>query len=262
MKAKVGIAIVPIALVAASAGTALAEEKVGQASQGQSVGQAQVVQVQPAPPPPAEMAPSYTRSPMRAPWNAFEIGVNTGYTQGFGDIADGLPVGDVADAGIGVGLDLAYRATPGFSLGFSGQFQEFDPDTRLKTGANARGVTGTIVGSFHLSPYQRVDPVLSLGTGYRMLWAMPRGPNNDVMTHGFQLARLNAALDIRVSDDVALGPMVGADLNLFVWRNPEGSVGNQEIDDKSVNTFIYAGVQGRFDVGGTREAKIRQIGSR
>ena len=61
---------------------------------------------------------------------------------------------------------------------------------------------------------------------------------------------------------VAIGPLVGADLNMFVWRNPEGAVGNIELADKRVNTYIFAGVQGRFDLGGARDAKLEQVTAR
>lgn len=262
MKAKVGIAIAPFALAAASSGTALAEEKLAQPeAQLAQVGttqtettQIEVTQV--------ETTPSYMRAPMRAPRNAFEIGVNTGYTQGFGNISNGTSVGNVAGAGLGVGLDLGYRATPQFSIGLAGQYQEFNPDNELKSGTNVRGLTGTLQATVHFSPFERVDPFLTLGTGYRMLWEVPPGSNNNTLTHGFQLAKANVGLDFRVNDSIALGPMIGADLNMFVWTNPEGPRGNQQIDDVGLNTYIYAGLAGRFDIGGQREARIREIGSR
>jgi len=36
---------------------------------------------------------------------------------------------------------------------------------------------------------------------------------------------------------------------------PEGAAGDQEISDKRVVPFIYAGLQGRFDLLGTRERR-------
>lgn len=240
MKAHVGIAIAIAtgALTTALAGTALAQQQ------------------------DYETTPQYSRSPVRAPRGAFEIGVNTGYTQGFGNIAQGERVGRSADAGAGVGLNLAYRATPAFSIGVTGQGQQFNADGRLGSGARVRGLATSVDATVHFAPYQRIDPFLSLGTGYRLLWTAPRGADNNELTHGFQLARVNVGLDVRVHDSVALGPMIGADLNMFVWRNPEGRVGNERIDDLGVNTFIYGGLQGRFDVGGRREAQIREVSRR
>lgn len=243
MRAKYGIAIACAALAAATAGTAFA----------------QTVTVTPGQ---EEMRPSYMRAPVRAPQNALEIGVNTAYTQGFGDIARGSRIGSTADAGLGLGLNLEYRATPHFSIGAAGQYQAFTPDDRLRDDTNIMGATAGLQATVHFLPFQRVDPMISLGTGYRLLWERPPGAGNDVLTHGFQLAKLNAGLDIRVSDSVAVGPMIGADLNMFVWRNPEGAAGNDQIDDLGVSTFVYAGVQGRFDVGGQRVAQVRAVGQR
>ncbi|MCC6555535.1 MAG: hypothetical protein IT372_21450 [Polyangiaceae bacterium] len=238
MKAHVGIAIATGALATALAAPALAQQQQ------------------------YETTPQYMRAPLRAPSEAFELGINTGYTQGFGDIESGQSVGSEADAGLGVGLDLGFRARPEISVGITGQYQEFNPDNSLGNGANARGLTAGLGATFHIAPYDRVNPFVTLGTGYRLLWTMPVGPANDALTHGFQLAKLNLGLDWRVSDDVALGPMVGADLNMFLWRNPEGERGNYAIDDVSVNTFLYGGVQGRFDVGGTRTTQIREVARR
>lgn len=239
MKAHFGIAIATGALATTLAGTVLAQQES------------------------YETAPSYMRAPVRAPRNALEIGVNTGYTQGFGNVASGESVGSTADAGLGVGLNLAYRASPGFSIGAVGQYQEFTPDDALGSDANVRGLAAGVDATFHFAPYERVDPFLSLGSGYRLLWTAPSGPDNNVLTHGFELARVNLGLDVRISQDIAVGPMIGADLNMFVWRNPEGSPGDEQIDDRRLHTFIYGGVQGRFDVGGRRETLIREeVGSR
>jgi hypothetical protein len=241
MRAKHGFAIASGALALACAGTALAQQTVTQQE--------------------AMEAPTYMRAPLRAPNNAFEINVNTGYTQGFGDIMPGQEIGDVADAGLGIGLDLGYRATPGFSISASAQYQEFDPDNSLKSTAT-RGMTAGLTATWHLAPYHRVDPNLSLGTGYRLFWEVPDGPNNNLLTHGFQLVKGSLGLDVRLNDSVAIGPMVGADLTLFLWQNPEGPAGNREIDDPRVSTFVYAGLQGRFDIGGQRSAQIQEISER
>lgn len=119
-------------------------------------------------------------------------------------------------------------------------------------------------GKLHVRPYDRIDPWVGLGTGYRMLWIVPEGPGNNVLHHGLELVRAKVGLDIRVSRDVALGPVIGGGVNLFLWRNPEGPVGNTVIPDKKVSTFLFAGVQGRFDIGGQRVERTStvQIGQR
>ena len=68
---------------------------------------------------------------------------------------------------------------------------------------------------------------LSFGAGYRFLSEEPAGPNNNLLVHGFQLARAKVGIDVRVSDSVAIAPTLGGDVDMFLWRNPEGRVGNQ-----------------------------------
>jgi hypothetical protein len=43
---------------------------------------------------------------------------------------------------------------------------------------------------------------------------------------------------------------VGADLNLFVWQTQNGVTSN--LLSPRFGTFLFAGVQGRFDVAGQR----------
>lgn len=207
-----------------------------------------------------------TPRPLTAPKEAFELDVNTGYAQGFGAISGrrGGAVADVARGGVGVGLGLGYRATPELAFGLTGQYQELAPAATQAIGTRVRGAAIGLEGKVHLQPYERVDPWLSLGAGYRMLWIAPEGPGNNLLQHGFQLARAQVGLDVRVSPDVALGPVVGGDVNLFTQRNPEGPEGDSMIREKRVSTFLFGGVQGRFDLGGNRVEKTGtiQLGSR
>ncbi|EYF08580.1 outer membrane beta-barrel protein [Chondromyces apiculatus] len=241
MNARYGIALASAALTVAAATTALAQ------------------------PISEEIRPSYLRSPVRAPVNAAEFGLDLGYTQGFGNLNTGRTVSDTAGPGFALGLNLGYRVAPAFGFGVYGQYQNFAPTlstspTTASGDANVLGMAAGLQGTFHLLPFQRIDPYLTLGAGYRALWEIPEGGVNDnVMTHGFEVAKLNLGLDIRLSDSVALGPMVGADMTMFLWRNPEGAVGDTPIDNPSLSTFVYAGMQGRFDVGGYRSAQYTAI---
>ena len=232
-----GIGAISVAVACSIAGTASAQEALGSAPR-----------------------------PLGAPTDAFEIDVNTGYTQGVGAISGrrGGAIADVARGGIGVGLGLGYRATPELAVGVTGQYQELAPAATQAVGTRVRGTAIGLEGKVHFLPYERVDPWLSLGAGYRLLWTAPPGPGNNVLQHGFQLAHGQLGLDVRVSPDIALGPVIGGDVNLFTARNPEGPGGDTVIPDRKVSTFLFAGVQGRFDVGGSRAAKTGtvQVGSR
>jgi outer membrane protein OmpA-like peptidoglycan-associated protein len=199
----------------------------------------------------SDLGPEAAPTPrMLAPKEAHEIGVEAGYTQPFGSIDSEQSVSHIAHAGGAVGLSYSYRFVPRFSLGVTGQFHESSPDDALGADAAVRGVAFGIFGTYHFSPFRRFDPYASLGTGYRMLFIAPPGTNNNHMIHGLELGRFTAGLDMRITPDVALGPMAGADVNLFLWDRQQAVGGNVDLTGVRPNTFVFAGVGGRFDLGG------------
>jgi outer membrane protein OmpA-like peptidoglycan-associated protein len=191
------------------------------------------------------------RGIVRAPKKALEIGVEGGYTQPFGKLNDGRNIGDLADAGGAVGLSVGYRFNPHWSLGVTGQFHDSSADANLGSGADVRGLAAGLLGTLHILPYSRVDPYVAVGTGYRVMWVAPQNADND-MIHGLELGRAILGVDFRVSKDVAVGPMIGADVDMFLWDNPESTEGNVAIDSPRPTTFVFAGAAARFDLGGRR----------
>jgi hypothetical protein len=201
------------------------------------------------------------RRPMAAPTQAFELRLAGVYTQGFGNFSPNLGLPSVAGAGVGGNLDLAYRMTPHASVGVSGQYAEFSSENN----AAARGVVGNIGITYHGAPYQRADPWLRFGAGYRLLWSvhpfenLAEGPT--VLVHGFELGALNLGYDLRLSEGVAIAPMIGVDLNLFIWDRVAGV--SHALSSAQVGTFVFAGVQARFDAGsssGSRMASTSEPG--
>jgi peptidoglycan-associated lipoprotein len=176
-----------------------------------------------------------------APSSALELSVATGYTQGFGELRGNTNMNDVATNGIGFDLGVGYRLSPRWSLGVAGQYHElYAPHAH-----SARGMTTGIAATYHFDPESGLDPWLEVGTGYRLLWQQASaGPN--VLTHGLQLARARAGLDFRIAPEVAIAPVVGADLNIFLWQDAGTSTA---IADPRLNTFVFAGLAGRFDMG-------------
>lgn len=192
---------------------------------------------------------SYLEQRVPAPSNALELKVGTGYAQGFGNLAPGRGIDNVAGAGFAASADVDYRLSRPWSLGVEGQFQEFDNAQN----SSSRGLAANVGATYHFDPVLRGDPWARLGTGYRWLWENdPTGsPGLTVLRHGFELLAAKVGYDVRVSEDIALAPVVGADLNLFVWEDPSNG-GNRALSSGQVGTFLYAGLQGRFDLGGTR----------
>lgn len=219
MDARCAVAVATLALIAASATTARAQET---------------------------EQPSYFKTHMKVPTNALETTVSTGYTQGFGMVAPGAGIGDIAQAGMGVELGLKYRIDPWWAIGINGNYQELHGTTV----AAARGVTGGIDVTYHAMPGIRVDPWLQAGVGYRMLWQNNDNPRPNVFTHGFELLKVEVGVDWRVSPAVALGPVIGADLNMFLWQDVAGG-GANAMPSATLNTFVWAGLQGRFDINPT-----------
>jgi hypothetical protein len=190
---------------------------------------------------------TYFQQGVPAPSQAFEATVGTGYTQGFGMLRSGVGMPQVSKEGIGVDVSGGYRIDPHWAVSLGGQYTEL----RAENADAARGGTATIAAQYHIDPNTRLDPWVELGSGYRLLAQVTPGGNADtVYNHGFQLARVRAGLDLRLSPDIAVAPVIGADATLFLWQDVGGN--NTAIADPAVSTFVFAGVQGRLDVGGNK----------
>lgn len=197
-----------------------------------------------------EQGKSYLAEHVGAPSDAFELKVGSGYTQGFGNIAPGRGTADVAGPGVGVSVDFDYRMSRPWSIGVEGQYQAFTSEQN----SGAQGVAANFGATYHFSPVLRGDPWVRLGTGYRGIWETnPTGSaaGTTVSRHGFELLAAKIGYDIRVSEDVALAPVIGGDLNVFTFEDASNSGGNN-LSSGQVASFIYAGLQGRFDIGGDR----------
>jgi hypothetical protein len=207
-----------------------------------------------AQPPEREGVPA----PLRAPVKAFELGADLGYTQGFGSLMGARSVRDLAGAGLAVGVSLGYRPNPLFSIAATGQFQGYNANADLPMGTVARGVSAGVDATFHFAPYDRADPWISTGGGVRAMWEVPAAPLPNAVTTGFEVARMAFGMDLRPSENIAVAPTIGAGLDTFVWQSspgamapPPGSIG--------VSAFVFAGVRGRFDVGGARQNPPRRL---
>jgi outer membrane protein OmpA-like peptidoglycan-associated protein len=198
-----------------------------------------------------ERTPQYGQAPVRAPKKALEIGVSTGFTQPFGDIGNDRPIGEVVNGGVGFGLDLSYRIDPRWSIGWHGGWHESAVDDEAANTTSVRGGTAGIHATYHVAPYERIDPYLSLGTGYRMLWQNQEGAGRDRFVHGLQLGHARIGVDVRATEDFAIGPYVGADVNLFLMEDSDRS-GGHEMPNKDLSSFVSAGIAARFDLGGAR----------
>ncbi len=102
----------------------------------------------------------YMEQHVRAPSDAFELKVGTGYTQGFGNVAPGRPIDDVAGAGIGASADVDYRINIPWSIGVEGQYQEFSSAQNT----SSRGLAVNLGATYHFMPVLHGDPWLRFST--------------------------------------------------------------------------------------------------
>lgn len=177
-----------------------------------------------------------------APARAFEVTLGSGYTQGFGMLQSGVGMPSVATPGLLVDGSAGYRLSPKWSFAATGQFQELTAE-RATT---ARGLTAGAAAAYHFAPYRTMDPWVQLGTGYRMLWEAQHGTAT-TLTHGLELGKAVAGVDFHMVDGAAIGPVVGADLDLFLWQDHGGT---SAIRDPRLSTFVFVGLQARLDLFG------------
>jgi hypothetical protein len=184
--------------------------------------------------------------------NAFEIGVATGYAQGGGKLGGNAgSLEDVAGPGGTVEIDLGYRIIPQLSVGAYGTFATFQKGDSVVGDTNVLGATAGVQAAWHFRPDRSVDPWVSLGSGWRGLW-LDQDNTKTTSLQGLELARLQIGADYRVSKDIAIAPVVGGSLSMFVSQDTPMTTDYDEIQGKKVNFTGFAGLSGRFDLGGSR----------
>ena len=78
--------------------------------------------------------------------------------------------------------------------------------------------------------------------------------------HGLELAKLQLGVDYRLAQAIAISPMIGADLSMFLTESSPASRSFSNITDPKVNTFVFGGLMGRFDipVGSDASSRVAQ----
>lgn len=179
--------------------------------------------------------------------NAFEIGVASGYTQGGGKLGNEMSsLGQLAGPGVTAELDLGYRFTPAFSIGAYGGLATYQASDMAR-GSDVLGAAVGLRAAWHFQPARSLDPWISLGAGWKTLLV---SGDDDLTLRGVDLVRIQFGLDFRLSKNVAVAPVVGASLSAFFSARKDG--GFYDIAGPRPQLNGFAGVSGRFDLGGTR----------
>lgn len=180
--------------------------------------------------------------------NAVELTLGAGYSQAFGTVGSQQPsLTDVNNAGGAVQVGVGYRLIPRLTLGVYGSGAMFGRGTQVDSSAHLYSTTAGFQVDYHFLPGgHEIDPWLSLGTGWRGYW---ENPNAGVTSlHGWEIARLQVGADYRWQRGVAVSPVIGADLTTFFTEKTPTTGGFTNVASPGVNTFVFAGVQGRFDI--------------
>ena len=180
---------------------------------------------------------------METPTRALELYGATGYTQGFGNLERGVEMQKVITPGLATDIGVGYRIDPHWAISLTGQYAEYDAERAN----SARSLVPGVAFAYHMRPFDKLDPWVQVGTGYRLLWESNSAPAPDLLTHGFELARVTVGLDMRQTRDIAFTPVVGVDLTLPLWQSTDGGP-SSAISDPRLSTFVFAGLGARFDV--------------
>ncbi len=201
--------------------------------------------------PPAAAQEAYLQTRVPPPTHAFELQVSGGYTQGFGNIIPDRAILDAAGAGLGLTASLGYRASARASIEVEGQYQAFASENA----GTSQGLDLNVGTTLHFLPTRRGDPWVRLGTGFRWLWVNDATPGpigygalgGNVGFSGFDLLNVRVGYDIQAWNGVSWAPILGANLQTFVWAN------STPLAQVQWGTFLYAGLQARFDAGGRED---------
>ncbi len=181
------------------------------------------------------------------PGNSFELSLGLGYGQGLGSIGAGVPrLQDFGSAGGTFTIDAGWRIDPSFLVGGYGEVGAFDGGTMVNAD-HATTLAAGIQGQYHVLPGRTYDPWIGVGFGWRGYWAN----RSTIGTHklqGLDLARVRVGLDYRVSPSVAVGPVLGVTLTDFLSEKRPGADGYTDTNDRKLNTFVFGGLAGRFDL--------------
>jgi len=189
--------------------------------------------------------------------SAVELTIGSGYEQGFGKFTSGQPsLTDVGQAGGAVQLGVGYRLIPQLTLGLYGSGAMFSRGDQVDPSADLYSAAAGVQADWHFLPGgHALDPWISLGSGWRGYWISANAGNTSIQ--GMEIAKLQVGVDYRIAQAVSVSPVVGLDLSSFFTQSTPESNRFANITNPEVNTFVFAGMMGRFDIPtGTHSTQV------
>jgi hypothetical protein len=187
-----------------------------------------------------------------APVGALELTIGNGFSQGFGRAAhDEVHIGDLSSGGFSSQLGLGYRVNPHLMVGWYVEGARYFSGSAVPDGTvNYSAATG-VQATWHFLPFSRIDPWVSAGTGARGYWVdAPKSQGSGM--YGVDVLRLRVGADYKLGPSTSIGPMLGASFATLLAVDDSSTSEPREIDSPGLSTFVFAGVQGRFEIGGKR----------
>jgi hypothetical protein len=194
-------------------------------------------------------------SPHAAPAGALELTFGSGYNHGFGDVDGGsLNLRDYAKGGPGLRFGIGYRIDPHWMVGGYGETAMYLRRSNTEADTRTWGSALGVQGNYFFAPYATFNPWVGLGTGVRAHF-LHRPSTDTSVAYGWDVVRASVGLEYRVGPSTSFGPTVGATITTFGAR---GDVEEPtKIGNREPSTFVFAGFQGRFDIGGERVTASR-----
>jgi hypothetical protein len=198
-----------------------------------------------------------------APRNALELNIGQGFSQGFGEPASQSDsLSQLSRGGMSLQLGLGYRLNPHWMIGSYAEGARYFKKSDAPDGTVAYGAAFGMQVQWHALPYSQIDPWIGLGGGWRGYW-LDAGDAGHESLYGFDIVRLRIGADYKLGPSTSVGPMLGATMTVFDSVRTLDAESTESTKNPAVSTFVFAGFQGRFEIGGERVARSgRTVASR
>lgn len=192
------------------------------------------------------------------------VGLRTGWALPAGQIETGDRMSSTYSAMVPIGIDGAYRITPRFRVGLSGQYalvstSEVTCQPPLECSAHQWRFGP--MASFHPASPARygstssplpVDPWVGLGVGYEILsiGLSSSGRHSTRTESGFDLD-VSMGLDWRAAERLRLGGLIGVSIGQFSRVSIDQSAGpdySGRIPSASMHEWFFFGIRGQYDL--------------
>jgi hypothetical protein len=119
-------------------------------------------------------------------------------------------------------------------------------------------VAAGVQAQYHLLPFNRWDPWVGAGTGWRGYWMVDDEAGTSVL-QGVDIVRAQVGVDYHFSPSLIVTPTIGATITQFIGESGPGDAGYHRLEDARPVSFFSVGLGGRFDIGGSRTGRSKQL---